>query len=81
MIRPTDARPSTEDPALRGYRIVYREREKNFCPGCGGTHWWVGRMTAECHACGTAIPFAEVVVSGIARHIQCGTSETRFEIL
>ena len=44
------------DAATRGYHIVYREHEANHCPGCGRTHWYVGRILAECAFCGTALP-------------------------
>ena len=30
----------------RGYHAVYREHEVNHCPGCGRTHWLIGRMSA-----------------------------------
>ncbi|MFC7499199.1 hypothetical protein ACFQRC_08190 [Enterovirga sp. GCM10030262] len=40
----------------RGYHIVYREQETNHCPGCGRTHWYIGRMLAECAFCQTALP-------------------------
>jgi hypothetical protein len=50
-------RPSPFNPATRGYGLLYREREVNHCPGCGRTHWLVGRMSAECAFCGTALPF------------------------
>ncbi len=43
-------------PAQTGYRIVYRKGEHNHCPGCGKSHWIVGRSTSECAFCGTAIP-------------------------
>ena len=44
------------DPARRGYGIVYRRDETNHCPGCGRTHWYVGRVSAECGFCSTALP-------------------------
>jgi hypothetical protein len=47
------------DPNVRGYHAVYREHQVNHCPGCGRTHWYVGRMTAECGFCATALPLAE----------------------
>ena len=47
------------DPARRGYHAVYRENEINRCPGCGRTHWFVGRMLAECGFCATALPLSE----------------------
>lgn len=28
------------------------------CPGCGRSHWHVGRATAECAFCATAMPLA-----------------------
>ena len=34
------------DPSRRGYAAVYRDNELNHCPGCGRTHWHIGRMTA-----------------------------------
>ena len=47
------------DPAGRGYHAVYREQEVNHCPGCGRTHWHIGRVSAECAFCATALPLAE----------------------
>lgn len=49
--------------AQRGHHIVYRANESNHCPGCGRSHWYIGRVSAECGFCGTAIPLAEA-----ARH-------------
>ena len=46
-------------PYERGYHAVYREHEVNHCPGCGRTHWIIGRMSAECAFCATALPLAE----------------------
>ncbi|MBA15529.1 MAG: hypothetical protein CMN73_04145 [Sphingomonas sp.] len=42
--------------AHTGYRVAYRPDEANHCPGCGKSHWIIGRMTAECAYCGTAVP-------------------------
>ena len=50
---------SAFDPARRGYHAVYRGNEVNHCPGCGRTHWHVGRTLAECAFCSTALPLAE----------------------
>jgi hypothetical protein len=44
------------NPLLRGYHAVYREHEVNHCPACGRTHWYVGRVSAECGFCATALP-------------------------
>jgi hypothetical protein len=46
-------------PFERGYHAVYREHEVNHCPGCGRTHWLIGRVSAECAFCATALPLAE----------------------
>ena len=54
----TDTR-KTYDASGRGYHAVYREHEVNHCPGCGRTHWIIGRMSAECAFCSTALPLAE----------------------
>jgi len=51
--------PHHFDPAARGYHAVYRENETNHCPGCGRTHWIIGRVTAECAFCMTALALSE----------------------
>jgi hypothetical protein len=47
------------NPSNRGYHAVYRENEVNHCPGCGRTHWHIGRMLAECAFCATALPLSD----------------------
>jgi len=32
--------------AQRGYHIFYRDEETNHCPGCGRTHWYIGRLSS-----------------------------------
>lgn len=51
----------------RGHHVVYRSNENNRCPGCGRAQWYVGRMTAECGFCGTAVALAEAEWSGAGR--------------
>ena len=41
----------------RGYVPTFRSGETNRCPGCGRSHWHVGRLLAECAFCETALPF------------------------
>jgi hypothetical protein len=53
------------DPSRRGYHVVYREDEVNHCPGCGRSHWYVGRLSAECGFCGTALPLADAGTYGV----------------
>jgi hypothetical protein len=52
------------DPTLRGYHVVYRPGEVNRCPGCGRTHWYVGRLSAECGFCSAALPLMETGMVG-----------------
>lgn len=46
----------TFNPAMRGFHAVYRDGESNRCPGCGHRQWIVGRVSAECAYCATALP-------------------------
>ena len=52
------------DPARRGLGVVYRPGSVNHCPGCGRTHWYVGRFSAECGFCATALPLVETGMLG-----------------
>ena len=54
------------NPSARGYHAVYRDGEINHCPGCGRTHWLIGRMSAECAFCSTALPLREALTQGPA---------------
>jgi hypothetical protein len=49
----------TFNPHTRGLHAVYREGETNHCPGCARTHWLIGRATAECAFCATALPLEQ----------------------
>jgi hypothetical protein len=64
MFSPLESRRDPFDPGQRGYHAVYRENEVNHCPGCGRTHWYLGRVLAECAFCGTALPLQESHRSG-----------------
>jgi hypothetical protein len=66
MLSPTEARRGPFNPNARGYHAVYREDEINHCPGCGRTHWIIGRMSAECAFCSTALPLKEAYTQGPA---------------
>ena len=50
--------------AARGFQILFDADETNRCPGCGHSQWYVGRVTAECAICGTALPLAEAATAG-----------------
>ena len=53
------------DPTLRGWHAVYRPGEVNHCPACGRTHWYVGRLLAECGFCAAALPLADTGTTGV----------------
>jgi hypothetical protein len=60
--------------AQRGHHIVYRANASNHCPGCGHSNWFIGRVSAECGFCGTAVPLAE------ARHDEATTPSRRVAV-
>ncbi len=47
------------NPAARGFHVLYRFGETNHCPGCGRSQWLIGRVTAECAFCATALPLED----------------------
>ncbi|MGD9810364.1 MAG: PilZ domain-containing protein [Sphingobium sp.] len=59
------------DLSARGYVVLFRPDRPNHCPGCGHSQWFVGRISAECGICGTALPLASEAqqspVSGAGR--------------
>lgn len=55
MFNPTRA---AFKPSERGGVPAYREDEVNHCPGCGRTHWHIGRVLAQCAFCETALPLS-----------------------
>jgi hypothetical protein len=57
----------------RGHHVVYRANEMNRCPGCGRAHWHVGRQTAECGFCGTAVPLADAHWIGTTKAVPSGS--------
>jgi hypothetical protein len=70
--------------ANRGHHIVYRANEANHCPGCGRSQWYIGRISAECGFCGTAVPLAEtsrhesVPASARPRNVSHSADQRRF---
>ncbi len=47
--------------------ILYRPEVQNWCPGCGKSNWFVGRFSAECAFCATAIEIKQAPRTGWAR--------------
>ena len=72
---PAATRPNF-NPVVRGYHIMYRINEHNHCPGCGRSHWIIGRLLAECAFCGTALPLEcySGSLGGQPRVMELGTS-------
>ena len=68
-IENTGSRVFAHDPGRRGFNPIYHPGEVNRCPGCGRSHWYIGRLSAECGFCGTAIGLADsgLIGSGIFR--------------
>ena len=52
----------------RGFRLAYNEAnaEPMPCPGCGHSNWRIGRVTAECAFCDTALPLEHIHSYGFA---------------
>lgn len=66
MLSSIESRRKFFNPTARGYHAVYHDGEVNHCPGCGRTHWLIGRLSAECAFCGTALPLREAMTQGPA---------------
>lgn len=67
----TVAGPAQRFPLAYSYAPLYRADEPNRCPGCGRQHWIVGRMTAECGHCGSALPLENFSTWSAAPRIEC----------
>lgn len=64
MLRSIESARTPFNPNARGYHAVYHDGEVNHCPGCGRTHWIIGRVSAECAFCSTAMPLKEALTGG-----------------
>lgn len=64
MLRSIEGTRLPHDPAFRGFQPLYHQGEVNRCPACGRSHWYIGRLSAECGFCGTAIALAEAAMTG-----------------
>ncbi|WP_343526922.1 hypothetical protein [Sphingomonas sp.] len=50
--------------SARGGVLLYHG-PATICPGCGGTAWLVGRRTAQCGRCGTALDLASPLMAEV----------------
>ncbi|GAA4755997.1 hypothetical protein GCM10023264_24320 [Sphingomonas daechungensis] len=81
MLNSIESRRDPFNPANRGYHAVYRDNEVNHCPGCGRTHWHIGRMLAECAFCGTALPLQEAYMRGNSPSVVGWSSRNSYQEL
>ncbi|QAY79254.1 hypothetical protein [Sphingosinicella sp. BN140058] len=72
------SRAFPHDPSMRGYQLVYRPGEVNQCPGCGRSHWLVGRVSAECGFCATALALADTGMTGVGTMYRPHAKPDRF---
>lgn len=63
----------------RGYAPKYKNGEVNSCPGCGRSHWHIGRMMAECGFCATAIPLEKPVGMAGVGLFRCSGNKPKVE--
>ena len=81
MFNSLKVRDGQFNPAQRGYHAVYRDNEVNHCPGCGRTHWYLGRVLAECAFCSTALPLQESLRHGPAPSTVIRRSRPAYAVL
>jgi hypothetical protein len=60
----------------RGFVPLYHSDTVNRCPACGHRHWHIGRSTAECAFCATALPLAAVAAQPVAPRFTMHASRT-----
>lgn len=63
---PKQGQSFAHDLPMRGYAALYRDGQVNHCPGCGRSHWHIGRVLAECGFCATALPLQDASTRGAA---------------
>lgn len=59
-----DARSAADHFARHGYMPLYHSGEVNRCPGCFRSQWLIGRSSAECAFCGSALPLEHTGLQG-----------------
>jgi hypothetical protein len=62
MATPIDTSHHMIEPQRRGYHVLYRKDQVNYCPGCGRSQWIIGRVCAECCFCTTALPLCQGIL-------------------
>ena len=53
--------PTPKITSRHGFTQLYHSNVINHCPACGHTQWHIGRSTAECAFCETALPLSASV--------------------
>lgn len=67
------------DPLTRGLQHLFRCDTVNHCPGCGRSYWLVGRFSAECGFCATALPLSQTNRLGTGTFWSGGSSRAEGE--
>lgn len=49
---------------MAGFQVYFHRDTVNHCPYCGHSQWVVGRVTAECGLCHSALPIKNPEFSG-----------------
>lgn len=78
LMRPIEVAKAIPLPAFlaRSFIPLYHQDTVNHCPSCGHTHWHIGRSTAECAFCATALPLAMVAAQPMEPRIWHHGSKT-----
>jgi hypothetical protein len=72
--------PLVRDTRNRGYLVSYRPGELNWCPACGRSHWLIGRLSAECAFCATALPLTDIRLTPCGRASFTGVNHAGAEV-
>lgn len=71
-----NAAQHSDDQMPRGYRPLYYADTVNHCPACGKRQWHIGRISAECAYCHTALALADVASQPMRLlfHVTCSAT-------
>jgi len=80
-MRDAQAVPTEIEPPgsrIRGTQLTYWPDNINHCPGCGKTSWIIGRFSAECSLCRTALALAHSGMLGVGTPARNHRFERRY---
>jgi hypothetical protein len=78
LMRPAEFAKAIPLPDFLSRAIIplYHQDTVNHCPSCGHKHWHIGRSTAECAFCETALPLAMVAAQPMEPRFTSHSSRT-----